>query len=70
MALFTSRRQQKNIKVTASGGLLNVDIDGKTQVFPLDWYPQLQHATEEELNDWTLINGGLRFNKLGVDILL
>ncbi|RYE17074.1 MAG: DUF2442 domain-containing protein [Sphingobacteriales bacterium] len=70
MALFTSRKQQKDIKVTFSNGLLHVEAAGKTQAYPLDWYPQLQNATEEERADWTLTANGIRFNKLGVDFLL
>lgn len=70
MALFTSRKQQKDIKVTFSNGLLHVEKEGKVQAYPLDWYPKLQNATEEEQADWTLTNTGIRFNKLDVDFLL
>ncbi|RVT96481.1 DUF2442 domain-containing protein [Mucilaginibacter limnophilus] len=70
MALFTSRKQQKDIKVTFSNGLLHVETDGKTQAYPLDWYPQLLNATDEERADWTLTNNGIHFNKLNIDFSL
>jgi len=69
MALFTSRKQQKKVKVTFSDGLLFVEKeDGKQQAFPLEWFPRLKNATEEELEDWIQTPTGLRFIKLDTDI--
>jgi len=71
MALFTSRKQEKKIKVTFANGLLFVEkADGKQQAFPLEWFPKLQNATEEELEDWEQTGSGIRFNKLDTDIPL
>ncbi|GAA4338002.1 hypothetical protein GCM10023149_47720 [Mucilaginibacter gynuensis] len=71
MALFTSRKQQKDIKVTFNAGLLHVDKgDGKQQVFPLEWFPKLMNATDEEREDWTPTANGIRWNKIDVDIML
>ncbi|GAA4901844.1 DUF2442 domain-containing protein [Mucilaginibacter defluvii] len=70
MALFTSRKQKKDIKVSFNNGLLYVESDGKSQAFPLDFYPKLLNATEEEQADWELTGNGIRWNKLDVDILL
>ena len=69
MPLFTSRKQEKKVKVTFSNGLLFVEKeDGKQQVVPLDFFPKLLNATEEERADWTQTDKGLHFNKLDLDI--
>ncbi len=71
MALFTSRKQEKKVKVTFANGLLFVEkADGKQQAFPLEWFPKLLNATEEELEDWEQTGSGIRFNKLDTDIPL
>lgn len=65
MALFTSRKQEKKVKVTFANGLLFVEkADGKQQAFPLEWFPKLQEATDEEREDWEQTSNGIRFNKL------
>jgi hypothetical protein len=65
MALFTSRKQTKKVKVTFANGLLFVEKeDGKQQAFPLEWFPQLQNATDEEREDWVQTAAGIHFNKL------
>ncbi|SHN02268.1 DUF2442 domain-containing protein [Mucilaginibacter sp. OK098] len=69
MPLFTSRKQEKKVKVTFSNGLLLVEKDnGKQQVFPLDFFPKLLNATDEEREDWTQTNKGIHFNKLDTDV--
>ena len=71
MALFTSRKQEKKVKVTFANGLLFIEkADGKQQAFPMEWFPKLQNATEEELEDWEQTGSGIRFNKLDTDIPL
>ncbi len=30
-------------------------VDGRIVLVPLDWYPRLVHATQEERQDWRLI---------------
>ena len=71
MALFTSRKQEKKVKVTFANGLLFVEkADGKQQAFPLEWFPKLMNATAEELEDWTQTSNGLRFNQLDTEIPL
>jgi len=71
MALFTSRKQEKKVKVTFGNGLLFVEkADGKQQAFPLEWFPKLMNATAEELEDWTQTSNGLRFNQLDTEIPL
>lgn len=69
MPLFTSRKQEKKVKVTFDNGLLFVEREGsKQQVFPLEFFPKLQNATEEERQDWTQTDKGIHFNKLNLDV--
>ena len=69
MPLFSSSKQEKKVKVTFANGLLFVEkADGKQQAFPLEWFPKLLNATDEEREDWTQTATGIRFNKLDVDV--
>jgi hypothetical protein len=69
MPLFNTRKQSKKVKVTFSNGLLFVEPEGgKQQAFPLEWFPKLQNATDEEREDWTQTANGIHFNKLDVDV--
>jgi hypothetical protein len=69
MPLFSSRREQKKIKVSFANGLLFVErADGRQQAFPLEWFPKLQNATEEERDAWVQTNTGLRWDALDLDI--
>ncbi|MFI5163129.1 MAG: hypothetical protein ACHQHN_17745 [Sphingobacteriales bacterium] len=71
MPLFTSRKQEKKVKVTFGNGLLFVEREGdKQQVFPLEFFPKLANATDEEREDWTQTDKGIRFNKLSLDVNL
>jgi hypothetical protein len=71
VALFTSRKQEKKVKVTFANGLLFVEKEnGKQQAFPLEWFPKLQDATDEEREDWEQTSNGIRFNKLDTIIPL
>jgi hypothetical protein len=69
MPQFTSRKQEKNVKVTFSNGLLFVEKeDGKQQAFPLEWFPKLLNATDEERGDWEQKGSIIYWNKLDIDI--
>jgi hypothetical protein len=69
MPLFSSRKEEKKVKVTFANGLLFVEKpDGKKEAFPLEFFPKLMHATEEEQADWTQTDKGIHFNKLDLDI--
>ncbi|HWZ34676.1 MAG TPA: DUF2442 domain-containing protein [Mucilaginibacter sp.] len=69
MALFTTRKQEKKAKVVFSDDLLLIEFEGgKTQVFPLDWFPALKTATDEDRVDWEQTDKGIRFNKLNLEI--
>lgn len=70
MPLFTSRKQEKKVKITFSNGLLFVEKpDGKQQAFPLEWYPKLLNATDEERGYWEQTDKGIHFNLLDTDVL-
>jgi len=46
--------------VRLSGDTLSLDLaDGRTVSVPLDWYPRLLHATEEERGNWLLFGQGM-----------
>ena len=69
MPLFTSRRQEKKVKVTFSNGLLFVEKeDGKSEVFPLEFFPKLMNATDEQREDWKLTDKGIHFNQLDINV--
>jgi hypothetical protein len=71
MPLFNKRKQEKKVKVTFNNGLLLVETDGgKPQAFPLEWFPKLQKATDEEREDWTHTSTGIHFNALDIDVLI
>jgi hypothetical protein len=71
MPLFSSSKQEKKVKVTFANGLLFVEkTDGKQQAFPLEWFPKLMNATDEEREDWKQTNIGVHFNALDVDVAL
>ncbi|MFI5137198.1 MAG: DUF2442 domain-containing protein [Sphingobacteriales bacterium] len=69
MPLFTSRKQEKKVKVTCGNGLLFVEKEnGKQQAFPLEWFPKLLNATDEEREDWVQTDKGIHFNQLDLDV--
>jgi len=71
MPLMNTRKNDKKVKVTFSNGLLFVEREGgKQQAFPLEWFPKLMSATDEEREDWTQTEHRVHFNKLGVDVSL
>ena len=71
MPLFTKKKNDRKVKVTFANGLLFVEKEnGKQQAFPLEWFPKLMNATDEEREDWEQTNNGIRFNRLDTDIPL
>jgi hypothetical protein len=71
MPTFSTRKQEKKVKVVFANGLLIVEKEnGKQQAFPLEWYPRLLDATDEEREDWEQTSTGIRFNQLDTDIPL
>jgi len=71
MPLLNTRKNDKKVKVTFSNGLLFVEKDGgKQQAFPLEWFPKLMNASDEERDDWTQTDRGVHFNTLDLDVSL
>jgi hypothetical protein len=69
MPLLSTRKQEKKVKVTFSNGLLFVEKEnGKQQAFPLEWFPQLLKATDEQREDWVQTDKGIHFNQLDLDV--
>ena len=69
MPLLNTRKNDKKVKVTFANGLLFVEREGgKQQAFPLEWFPKLMHANQEEQADWSQTEKGIRFNALDVDV--
>ena len=59
------------LNLTATDNTLSVDLDdGRTVAVPLAWFPRLQHASQEERNNWRIIGQGhgLHWNDLDEDI--
>ena len=47
------------IDVTVSDDTLSVELsDGRTISVPVDWYPRLTHATEQQRSNWRIIGRG------------
>ena len=47
----------ENVMITED--TLNVDLsDGRTISVPLNWFPRLVHATQEQRDNWRLIGRG------------
>ena len=45
-------------RITVTDDLLSAELaDGRIIAVPLDWYPRLVHATEDERNNWELHAG-------------
>ena len=47
------------VDVSITEDTLNVELsDGRSISVPLEWYPRLVHATQDERNNWRLIGRG------------
>ena len=56
------------VDVMVSEDTLSVELsDGRTISVPLDWYPRLTHATEEERANWRTIGRGHGIHWEGID---
>ncbi|MCY4506540.1 MAG: DUF2442 domain-containing protein [Acidobacteria bacterium] len=46
-------------RVVITDHALTVELgDGRCISAPIEWYPRLAHATQQERNNWRLIGGG------------
>lgn len=71
MPLFTSRKQEKKVKLTFSNGLLFVEkTGGKEQALPLEWFPKLLNATNEQREDWLQTEKGIYFTQIDLNIII
>ena len=56
------------VDVAVSDDTLSVELsDGRTISVPLDWYPRLAHATQEERANWRIIGRGHGIHWEGID---
>lgn len=56
------------IDVEVSEHVLRVALsDGRVISVPVEWYPRLVHATQEEKRNWRLIGGGLGIRWKDID---
>lgn len=59
MAIFSSRKDKRNLEVHFQSDMLYVRLpNGKEQAFPLAWFPKLQQASTEEKADWSVSEDG------------
>lgn len=58
MAIFTSRKEKRNLEVRFQSDMLYIRLDGKEQVFPLAWFPKLKAANDEDRLAWVLTADG------------
>lgn len=59
------------IEVDVSDDTLTVDLsDGRTIAVPIDWFPRLVHAIQDERDNWRLIGSGegIHWSDLDEDI--
>ena len=57
--LVIEREVLEAIDVHVSEDTLSVELsDGRTISVPIDWYPRLTHATDQERLNWRLIGKG------------
>ena len=59
------------VNVSVSEDTLSVELsDGRTISVPIDWYPRLTHATEQERSNWRVIGKGhgIHWEELDEDI--
>lgn len=57
--LVIEREVLEAIDVHVSEDTLSVELsDGRTISVPIDWYPRLTHATDQERSNWRLIGKG------------
>ena len=55
-------------RITVTENLLTVVLaDGRIISVPLDWYPRLVHATEDERNNWELHAGSQHIHWADLD---
>ncbi len=47
-------------RVSVSASVIETELsDGRSLSVPISWYPRLEHGTQAERDNWTLIGAGL-----------
>lgn len=60
MSTLTNKVEPVAVEVSFKNDSLNVILaDGREISVPLEWFPLLREATEEQRRDWRLIGGGI-----------
>ncbi|MFI5186028.1 MAG: DUF2442 domain-containing protein [Chitinophagales bacterium] len=71
MNILTINKSNKavNVSFTESKMILFLE-DGREIAFPLEWFPKLRNASQEQLNKWRLIGDGegIHWSDLDEDI--
>jgi hypothetical protein len=59
MSTLTLEHEPLAATVTFSGQMLTVGLaDGRSLAVPLEWYPRLAQATDQERSNWQLLGEG------------
>jgi hypothetical protein len=68
MSTLTLEHEPLAAEVTFSGEMLTVRLaDGRSLSVPLEWYPRLARATEQERGNWHLLGDGYAIEWPGLD---
>ena len=71
MSISTINKSNKavNVSFTESKMILFLE-DGREIAFPLEWFPKLRNASQEQLNKWRLSGDGegIHWSELDEDI--
>ena len=58
-SILTLEHEPLAANVTFSGQMVTVGlVDGRSLAVPLEWYPRLAQATEQERGNWRLLGDG------------
>lgn len=59
MSTLTLEHEPSITNINIHDSILSIELDDERTVsIPLSWYPRLQNATTDELNDWQIIGHG------------
>ncbi|MCA4894673.1 MAG: DUF2442 domain-containing protein [Cytophagales bacterium] len=73
MSILTISKSSNAVEVWFLNQQMIVRLDdGREISVPLNWFPKLRDATEQERNNWRLIGGGegIRWHDIDEDILV
>ena len=73
MSILTINKSKKAINVAFENSKMILFLeDGRELSIPLEWFPRLRKATDEQLNKWRLIGKGegIHWEEIDEDILV